>query len=64
MAMKSFAVTSKDGKVYQIERVDKTTPVRYLVCAASDEQAKQICEELASDTQATIEKYDIDVCLK
>ncbi len=59
---KTFAVTKKTQNVYQIERTDKPFPMRYLVTATSDEQAQQICNELAADTKAAVAKYDIDVC--
>jgi len=63
---KKFKVTSKGlMNVYQIERADKPSfPMRYLVKAESAEQAEQICKDLAADTLAAVEKYDIDVCSK
>ena len=63
---KKFKVMSKGlMNVYQIERADKPSfPMRYLVEAESDDQAEQICKEMAADTLAAVEKYDIDVCSK
>ena len=62
---KKFKVTGKSLMVYQIERADKPSfPMRYLVEAESDDQAEQICKEMAADTLAAVEKYDIDVCSK
>jgi len=62
--MKTFKITSKTQNVYQIERSDKRTPMRYLVNADSDEQAQEICKALADDTLGAIKKYDIDACMK
>lgn len=62
--MKTFKIVSKSQNVYQIERSDKITPMRYLVNADSDEKATEICKALADDVQAAIKKYDIDACMK
>ena len=62
--MKTFKITSKSQNVYQIERSDKVTPMRYLVNAENDEKAQEICNALAADVQAAIKKYDIDACMK
>ncbi len=64
--MKTFKITSenKPQKLYQIERSDKVTPMRYLVFADGYEKAQEVCKALAEDTQAAIAKYDIDACMK
>lgn len=67
--MKTFKITSQknyDGtkNLYQIERSDKVTPLRYLVFASSGEQAQEICNELSADIPAAVSKWDIDVSRK
>jgi hypothetical protein len=62
--MKTFKITSKSLNVYQIERSDKHTPMRYLVQCINEAQAQEVCTALSENVAAAIEKYEIDACLK